>query len=221
MSGGRVRRWRLLVGACALAAECAAATLVLTPAEAAAQTVPVPPAPTTTSQPPDDPVAVQIEALNQRVDDLRSTQNAVLAAMAIFVTLIAGGGFVGLATSMRAERRSEKRTIASHELGLRGESSAQQRAEDSYQAFQESSQRTVSLVNHTLDLARQVTRTRVGPPDPLGRPWTFRGNRTDPAPGHQPSRLPATHRVASHLGKRPFQRPPDVERRRAPSATIC
>ncbi|MEO7572193.1 MAG: hypothetical protein ABIX10_07135 [Acidimicrobiales bacterium] len=77
--------------------------------------------------------------------------------MAIFVTLIAGGGFVGLATSMRAERRSEKRSIASHELGIRGETSAQQRAEDSYQAFQESSQRTVSLVNDTLDLARQAT----------------------------------------------------------------
>lgn len=150
---GRARRASAICLAALIVLCIASAPVRLVGDDASAQVIPSP-TPVTTSPSSTD---VQIRDLNQRVDDLQTTVNVLLVVIGVFLTLLTGGGLFGFVTSLRAERRAEQRAIEIQGLAIRGETAAQQRAEDSYETSRDSSQKTVNLVNDTLELSRAAT----------------------------------------------------------------
>jgi tetratricopeptide (TPR) repeat protein len=85
--------------------------------------------------------------------DLRRDTTWVLAPIAILVGMLALGGGFGVLFSVRDERR----TSQLHELSVASEVSSQRRTEQTYASFLEQSQTTLSLVNDTLQLAKEAT----------------------------------------------------------------
>src|SRR4051812_26950031 len=72
----------------------------------------------------------QITDLRTHVDDLDSFVNDLLLPMTILVGLLAGGGVIGLLTSLRYERRQSQL----HDLAMAGETSSQARADQTHVA---------------------------------------------------------------------------------------
>jgi hypothetical protein len=105
------------------------------------------PTPATTSQ------QEQITDLQNRVSDLEEIVQLLLAPIAILIGILSLGGALGIVFSLRDQRRLSQ----FHELAVSSEVSSQRRAELSYSSFLEESQKTLTLVNQTLDLAREAT----------------------------------------------------------------
>lgn len=96
---------------------------------------------------------VQIVDLQNRVSDLEEIVQLLLAPIAILIGILSLGGALGIVFSLRDQRRLSQ----FHELAVSSEVSSQRRAELSYSSFLEESQKTLTLVNQTLDLAREAT----------------------------------------------------------------
>lgn len=101
----------------------------------------------------------QIAKLSDEVDDLKieveGTEHFVevmLTPIGVLVAILAAGGILGVVYSIRDQRR----TSQMHELAVSGEVAAQKRSEQSYGSFLEQSQTTLSLVNDTLQLAKEA-----------------------------------------------------------------
>jgi tetratricopeptide (TPR) repeat protein len=75
----------------------------------------------------------------------------ILIPVTVLVSLLAAGGVIGITFSMRNEQRAGQL----HDLQISGEASQQARAEDIHTVLLDSSQKTISLVNQTLELARE------------------------------------------------------------------
>jgi tetratricopeptide (TPR) repeat protein len=72
----------------------------------------------------------------------------------ILVFVLLGGGFlVGLVTTVRSDSRSTEL----HHLAIAGESAVQDRAEQVHTTFLDASQKTIALVNQTLQLAKDAS----------------------------------------------------------------
>jgi hypothetical protein len=95
----------------------------------------------------------QITDLTNRVSDLEEIVQLLLAPIAILIGILALGGALGIVFSLRDQRRLSQ----FHELAVSSEVSSQRRTELSYSSFLEESQKTLTLVNQTLDLAREAT----------------------------------------------------------------
>jgi len=107
------------------------------------------PAPSSTSPSQQE----QITDLQNRVGDLEEVVQLLLAPIAILIGILSLGGALGIVFSLRDQRRLSQ----FHELAVSSEVSSQRRAELSYSSFLEESQKTLTLVNQTLELAREAT----------------------------------------------------------------
>jgi hypothetical protein len=96
---------------------------------------------------------VRLEGLEMQVDDLDRFVNRLLLPLSILVGLLAGGGVIGLITSIRYERRQTEL----HKLTVAGEAASQERAAESHFKFLNDSHQTLTLVNDTLRLAREAS----------------------------------------------------------------
>ena len=94
-----------------------------------------------------------IEDLERQVEDLRSIVQLLLAPIGILIGVLTIGGALGVVFSLRDQRRISQ----FHELAVSSEVSSQRRTEQSYSSFLEESQKTLTLVNDTLALAREAT----------------------------------------------------------------
>jgi tetratricopeptide (TPR) repeat protein len=97
---------------------------------------------------------------NTRIHDLRKDVNEnekiitfLLFPVTVLVGILSLGGAIGVVFSIRDQRRVSQL----HELSVAGEMSSQRRTEQSYSTFFEQSQTTLSLVNETLQLAKDAT----------------------------------------------------------------
>jgi tetratricopeptide (TPR) repeat protein len=101
--------------------------------------------------------AAEMEAditdLSHELDKTRTIESVILTPVALLVSILAAGGILGVVYSVRDQRR----TSQLHELTVSGEIASQRRSEQSYGSFLEQSQTTLSLVNDTLELAKEAT----------------------------------------------------------------
>lgn len=96
---------------------------------------------------------VQIHDLRKDLRESEKRINFALIPVAVLVGILALGGGVGVVFSIRDQRRVSQL----HELSVAGEVSSQRRTEQSYGSFFEQSHTTLSLVNETLQLAKEAT----------------------------------------------------------------
>lgn len=99
-----------------------------------------------------DELADQVDDLSIEVEGIEKFVNALLTPIAILATILAAGGALGVVFSVREQRRAGQL----HELTVGGEIASQRRSEQSYGSFLEQSQTTLSLVNDTLQLAKEA-----------------------------------------------------------------
>ncbi len=106
----------------------------------------------------------QIDMLELEIEQLQDDQAndrvvfwGVLGPVALLVGLLTAGGVVGIITSLRNDHRSGQ----VHELLVAGESAAQARGEQSHATFLDASQKTLGLVNDTLELAKDASERAV------------------------------------------------------------
>lgn len=100
-------------------------------------------------------VAELTDEVGDLSDKLESTETSferLIYPVGVLVSILAAGGTLGIVFSFRDQRR----TSQIHELTVAGELSAQKRTEQSYGSFLEQSQTTLSLVNDTLELAKEA-----------------------------------------------------------------
>lgn len=95
----------------------------------------------------------EINDLQNRVNDLQEIVQLLLAPIAILIGILSLGGALGVVFSLRDQRRLSQL----HQLAVSSEVSSQRRTELSYSSFLEESQKTLTLVNQTLALAREAT----------------------------------------------------------------
>jgi len=76
-----------------------------------------------------------------------------MTPLSLLIGILALGGSLGIVFSIRDQRRVSQL----HELTIAGEQGAQRRSEDSYATFIDASQKTLALVNDTLQLAKEAT----------------------------------------------------------------
>lgn len=95
----------------------------------------------------------QINNLQDQVNDLQEVVQLLLAPIAILIGILSLGGALGVVFSLRDQRRLSQL----HQLTVSSEVSSQRRTELSYSSFLEESQKTLTLVNQTLALAREAT----------------------------------------------------------------
>ena len=106
------------------------------------------------SQPPSaEELEESVQELRQEVRDLRDERNYLFIALGILVSILVAGSLVGITTAFRSEARLQE----AHRVALTGESASQTRAEEAHVTFLDSSQRTLSLVNDTLELAKEAS----------------------------------------------------------------
>lgn len=96
----------------------------------------------------------RIEELSNKVHETHTIEIVVLGPLAILVAILAAGGILGIVFSVRDQGRANQL----HALAITGEVSSQRRSEQSYGSFLEQSQTTLSLVNDTLELAKEATK---------------------------------------------------------------
>lgn len=122
--------------------------------------------PTTTTTPASTPpdLASDIQELNNRLIRLEQEQEnqrelviILLTPLALLVGLLTAGGVAGLITSVRTENRNSQL----HALVVAGESASQARSEQVHASFLDSSQKTLGLVNDTLELAKDASERAV------------------------------------------------------------
>lgn len=108
--------------------------------------------------------AQQLQALQQQVAGLESKVNDQSTELIVALSLIGaiflvstGLSTAGFIFSEQRARSAENRAVESHDLAIQGETAAQKRTDDSYESFLQTSQRTLGLVNDTLELAREAT----------------------------------------------------------------
>lgn len=94
-----------------------------------------------------------ITELERQVQDLRNVVQLLLLPLGILVAILALGGALGVVFSIKDQKRSGQL----HELAVMSEASGQRRTDESYTLFLDASQRTLTLVNDTLELAREAT----------------------------------------------------------------
>lgn len=87
------------------------------------------------------------------VDSLEAFLMWAFAPIAVLVGLLTAGGVLGMVNSVRAENRATQL----HQLAVAGEATGQARAEQSHVTFLEASQKTLNLVNETLELAKDAS----------------------------------------------------------------
>jgi hypothetical protein len=95
----------------------------------------------------------ELDEVASNADTTRTIENVILTPVALLVSILAAGGILGVVYSVRDQRRSSQL----HELTVSGEIASQRRSEQSYGSFLEQSQTTLSLVNDTLELAKEAT----------------------------------------------------------------
>ncbi len=88
-----------------------------------------------------------------RIKELEDERTWIIAPMAALIAVLTIGGALSVVFSLRDQRRVSQL----HELAVSGEFSAQRRAEQSHASFLEESQKTLTLVNDTLRLAKEAT----------------------------------------------------------------
>ena len=91
--------------------------------------------------------------LERQVKDLRRIVDLLLAPLGFLIGILALGGTLGVVFSIRDQKRQSQL----HELGVQAETAGQRRTDESYTLFLDASQRTLTLVNDTLQLAREAT----------------------------------------------------------------
>jgi tetratricopeptide (TPR) repeat protein len=95
-------------------------------------------------------VNAELSDVNNRIDSLYST---LLLPVGLLITLIAGGSFIGVVATLRSERRAAQL----HDLAVSSETATQLRAEQVHVSFLDASQKTLTLVNDTLALAKEAS----------------------------------------------------------------
>lgn len=95
----------------------------------------------------------EIEDLGEDLEKNERTIERILLPVSVLIGILALGGGLGVVFSIRDQRRVSQL----HELTVTGEVSSQRRSEQSYASFLEQSQTTLSLVNDTLELAKEAT----------------------------------------------------------------
>ncbi|HET9593701.1 MAG TPA: hypothetical protein VFP17_12380 [Solirubrobacterales bacterium] len=95
----------------------------------------------------------RIHDLRKDVDENEKIITFLLFPVTVLVGILSLGGAIGVVFSIRDQRRVSQL----HELSVAGEMSSQRRTEQSYSTFFEQSQTTLSLVNETLQLAKDAT----------------------------------------------------------------
>ncbi len=95
----------------------------------------------------------RIHDLRKDVDEHEKIITYLLFPVTVLVGILSLGGAIGVVFSIRDQRRVSQL----HELNVAGEMSSQRRTEQSYGSFFEQSQTTLSLVNETLQLAKEAT----------------------------------------------------------------
>lgn len=95
----------------------------------------------------------RVEDLEKQVENLEGLVQLVVTPLGILAAVIALGGTVGIVFSIRDQRRVGQL----HSLAVASEVSGQRRTDESYTLFLDASQRTLTLVNDTLELAREAT----------------------------------------------------------------
>jgi tetratricopeptide (TPR) repeat protein/cell division protein FtsB len=98
-------------------------------------------------------VNAHVTDLERQVEDLRGIVQLLLAPLGALIGILALGGALGVVFSIRDQRRQSQ----IHELAVLSETSGQRRTDESYTLFLDASQRTLTLVNDTLQLAREAT----------------------------------------------------------------
>lgn len=94
----------------------------------------------------------EVRQLSQELDGTEKIIDMMLIPITVLVSILAAGGILGVVYSVRDQRRATQL----HELTVGGEVAAQRRSEQSYGSFFEQSQTTISLVNDTLQLAKEA-----------------------------------------------------------------
>jgi tetratricopeptide (TPR) repeat protein len=95
----------------------------------------------------------KIGELTEDLEDSEQNFDRILIPVTVLIGILALGGGLGIVFSIRDQRRVSQL----HELTVTGEVSSQRRSEQSYASFLEQSQTTLSLVNDTLELAKEAT----------------------------------------------------------------
>jgi hypothetical protein len=119
-----------------------------TQGSATTTTVPLPSG--QTAPPSTVDVASELSEVNNRIDALYST---LLVPVGLLITLIAGGSVIGVVATLRSERRAAQL----HDLAVSNETATQLRAEQVHVSFLDASQKTLTLVNDTLALAKEAS----------------------------------------------------------------
>jgi len=91
--------------------------------------------------------------MHKRQDDFEKFVNFILWPLAIFLAFVAAGGLLGVVFSVR----NEIRTGQVHGLFVAGETAQQARTEALHSTLLDASEKTITLVNQTLALARDST----------------------------------------------------------------
>jgi TolA-binding protein/uncharacterized protein YdbL (DUF1318 family) len=94
-----------------------------------------------------------IQNISDRVGDLHDTVELVLVPISLLVGILALGGVLGVVFSIRDQARAGQL----HELAVTSGMAAERRADQSFTSFFEGSQRTLSLVNDTLAVAKEAS----------------------------------------------------------------
>jgi tetratricopeptide (TPR) repeat protein len=97
-------------------------------------------------------LANEVDLLSHELKGTEKIISLMLLPITVLVSILAAGGILGVVYSVRDQRR----TSQLHELTVGGEIAAQRRSEQSYGSFFEQSQTTLSLVNDTLQLAKEA-----------------------------------------------------------------
>jgi tetratricopeptide (TPR) repeat protein len=97
--------------------------------------------------------ATEIADLREDLQKNEKFIDRMLWPVTVLIGILALGGGLGVVFSIRDQRRVSQL----HELTVAGEMSSQRRTEQSYGTFFEQSQTTLSLVNETLQLAKEAT----------------------------------------------------------------
>jgi hypothetical protein len=95
----------------------------------------------------------RLDNLETDVENMEDDRERLLTPIAILISVLAVGGVLSVVFSFRDQRRAAQL----HELAVTSETSSQRRTDETYTLFLDASQRTLTLVNDTLELAREAT----------------------------------------------------------------